>query len=203
MRALPLAAAALALLSACTRSATEPAEPAAAPGPGAAADVAPLVLRGPDGQVFLRITRREPGAYRLEDAAGTKLGKITVEADRVKVKDAADALRAKVKKKDDGFKLYAADDAVVLKGKLAGGDGLKVKRDDDTELGRFQGAAGFAGGAEVAARPAAGGVEVSVGGQVRLTVEGPVAAEPAALLGLPGLDLYQQAALLIFVREVW
>ena len=205
---IPLAAALL--LAACTKSEAPPAAPdpppsAAAPAatPTPTPTAAPMVIKDAQGQVILRITPREAGAYRLEDAKGEKIGKITVEPDRVKVKDASDAPRAKVKKKDNGFKLYAADEQVVFKGKLSGESKLKLKREDETEIGAFEGAAGHVGGVQVAARPVTGGVEVSVGGQVKYTIEGAIGAEPAALLAAPDLDLYQQAALLIFVKEVW
>lgn len=55
-----------------------------------------LEIQDAGGTVQVRIVARSEGGFRLLDGAGKKIGKLTVESDRVKVKDASGRLRAKV-----------------------------------------------------------------------------------------------------------
>jgi len=193
-----------------------PSEPPAAPAsaerasPAAAAPSARVQAQGTgleildaQSQLTLKIMPKAEGGYRLLDANGTKIGKISVQADRVKVKDAQDSLRAKVKKKDDGFKLYAADDSVVLKGKLSGEQRLKIKGGDGAELAKLDGSTGKVAGLAVEARVIEGGVSILKANAPIATLRGNIRVEPALLWALETLDPYQRAALLIFVKEVW
>lgn len=221
-RALPLATCALLLSAACKdeppspATAGQPAQadptPTAAPSAQAAAaeaaaEAAPagaaLEITDAAGKVSIRIEPKPEGGYRLKDGSGTKIGKISVQADRVKVKDANGNPKAKVKRKDDGFKLYAPDDSVVLKGKLKGEEGLKLKTGDDQKIGKLFGSSGKIGDQKVEVKVVDGGLEVHRGGALVAKVKGSLRAEPAALLALDQLDDYQRAALLVFVQEVF
>lgn len=162
-----------------------------------------LEILDAQSKLTLKIEPKAEGGYRMLDASGTKIGKISVQSDRVKVKDSQGTLRAKVKKKDNGFKLYAADDSVVLKGKLSGEQRLKIKRDDGQELAKLDGSTGTISGAAVEARVIAGGVSIIRADASIATLRGDIRVEPALLWALETLDPYQRAALLIFVKEVW
>ncbi len=175
--------------------------PAAQAGPKKAAQQT-IEIQDAGGTVEIRIQARSGGGFRLLDGAGKKIGKLTIESDRVKAKDDSGTLRAKVKKKATGFKLCAANDAVVFKGKLSGEGELKIKNDAGT-LAKLQGATGKMGSDRVEAKVTAAGVEVRRAGQVVARVKGSINAEPATLLALKSLDVYQQAALIMFVQEVW
>lgn len=209
-----IALGALTFVVGCKESAPPPAakapvaEAPAKAAPAAAATNTPtpapgLVISNADGTPRFSIEKKPDGGYRIRDGAGQKIGKISLESDRVKVKDAAGAQRAKVKRKDNGFKLYGPDDAVVLKGKFDGERGLKLKTADDTKIGKLDGATGKVGAQRIAATVVADGIEVRRGDTIVAKVSGQMPAEPAALLALESLDLYQQAALLVFVREVF
>ncbi len=195
---------------ACQESTPEaPAAPESAPrtSPAAAAPSQPqgagLEILDAQSKLTLKIMPKAEGGYRLLDASGDKIGKVSVQPDRVKVKDAQGSLRAKVKKKDDGFKLYAADDSVVLKGKLSGQQRLKIKGAGGEELAKLDGSTGTVLGAAVEARVIEGGVSILKANAPIATLRGNIRVEPALLWALTTLDPYQRAALLIFVKEVW
>jgi hypothetical protein len=149
------------------------------------------------------LTPREGYGYRIEDGAGTKLGGLKVQSDRVKVKDASDKPRGKVKLKKDGFKLVDANDNLVLRGKDKG-DKVKIKGPDDSERARFKGGKLEVGGVKLKAKAKDGALIVERDDGTQLVrVSGDVPAHAAAFLGWSDLDEYQQLALMVFLREVY
>ena len=191
----------------CTEESSPPSPasppPAAAPAAAVAPTSAALEIQGPDGAVRFRVEPKDGGGFRLKDAQGQKIGKISVESDRVKLKDASGQLLVKVKKKDDGFKIYDGSDRDVFKGKLKGEAGLKLKTADDVAVAKLEGAAGRVGEAKVEARPIEGGVGVLKDGQRVAVLKGAVPAEPAVLFAVDALDDMQRIAVLVFMKEVW
>lgn len=125
--------------------------------------------------------------------------KIKVEADRVKVKDDSGTELAKVKKKDDGFKLYrkGAEEA-MLKAKRRG-DGYKLlKKPSDEEIGRVEKGGGTLGGDPVSV---AGG-KVKRGDKVVAEIDGNVPPTAAALLATPELSAAERLAMFVFAVEI-
>lgn len=124
--------------------------------------------------------------------------KIKVEADRVKLADGDQEL-AKVKKKDDGFKVYrkGADEA-LLKGKRRG-DGYKLaQKPSDREIGRVE-----KGGGEIGGQPITmSGNQVERDGKVVATVKGDAPATAKALLAVTELTKAERLALFVYVVEV-
>lgn len=141
--------------------------------------------------------------YALKGPDGSKLGKLSVAADRVKLKDASGATKAKVKVKDYGFKIYSDDETAVLKVKRKGA-GFKLKRDDDTELGELatKGAGGTLGGAAVSVTAKDGRLVVERGGAKVGAVDARFGEKAASFLGATELPIEQRVAAMVFVAEV-
>lgn len=192
------------LLFACKSEAPMEPPPAADPGqtPAAAGAAGPEEIEIYDGSgtLLIRAKKREDGHWNLKNAK-EKVGKVKVQADRVKAKDASDAVIAKVKKKENGFKLYDKDGAVIFKAKYKGGGELKIKN-DDTEFGRLTGLSGTLQNEPVSIETEGDRTVVKKGAKKVAEVKGDIPPEPAGLLAFDGLNPYQQAALLIFVKEV-
>ncbi len=153
------------------------------------------------GALLAKLIKRPDGAYTLKDGQGKKLGKLKVQADRVKASSADGQPRAKVKKKEDGFKLLDGAEKTIFKAKFKPGGKLKLKNEQGEELGKLGPKGGKLQGAEISLRSGPI-VEVKRNGQSVVKVKGAIRAEAASLLAYEGLDLYQQAALLVFVSEV-
>ncbi len=141
-----------------------------------------------------------PDGYKLK-AGDAERGKLKVEADRVKLKDAAGALKAKVKQKDDGFKIYNPDDSTALKVKIKG-DGYKLKLGDDRELGRVKGSqVELTSGGAVTLEHHGGRWIVRRDGAPEGSVDEAVAAGSAVFLGLTELTVEQRVAAMVFHHE--
>ena len=125
--------------------------------------------------------------------------KFKVEADRVKVKNEDDQELCKIKKKDDGFKLYQkGGEEAVLKGKRRG-DGFKLmKKPSDEELGRVENGGGTLGGQPVVVS----GGEVKRNGETVAKVGTGIPATAAALLGATELSKAERLGMLVYVLEV-
>lgn len=124
-------------------------------------------------------------------------GKIKIEGDRVKVKLGTDA---KVKKKDSGFKVYDASDAVVMKGKYHGA-GWKLSREDGAEVAKLDDKGGQAGGATVVVRREGERWVVTRAGATVATVTGLASGASAALFAVTELSPEQRLAMAIFAQE--
>jgi len=125
--------------------------------------------------------------------------KFKVQADRVKVKNAQDQELCKIKKKDDGFKLYrdGGEDA-VLKGKRRG-DGFKlVKKPSDEEIGKVEKGGGTLGGEEVIVADG----EVKRGGKTVAKVGAGLPATTAAILGATELSKAERLGIVVYLLEV-
>lgn len=149
--------------------------------------------------VVLTLDGEEHALTKKGDRYETSRGlKVKVEADRVKVKDASDGELAKVKKKDDGFKVYrgGADDA-SFEAKRRGG-GYKLKDASDREVGVVEGGGGTFGGQRVSVKDG----EVRRGDEVVATVKGNLDPTVAALLAAPNLTVAERLAMVIFVVEL-
>ena len=161
-----------------------------------------LALYDRTGQVVVRFEPMDGGAYRLMDARNTKIGKIKIESDRVKAKDVHGTPRAKVEKKEQGFKVYDGSDRVLFKAKIKGDDRLVLQRDDGTPVGELDGLHGTFGDLRVDAAPEGDRVVLRAAGQPLQYAAG-LPANAAMILAVPGLDPYQRAAMMIFLREVY
>ena len=141
-------------------------------------------------------------AYRLE-ANGTGAGKIAIESDRVKIKDAAGNTTAKVKAKDYGFKIYEDDETEVMKAKRKG-SGFKIQSAEGTPLGELatKGAGGELNGEQVQVQDENGVRIVLRGGNRVGSVSGTSVSEKAAsFLALTELPMPQRVAAMIYVQE--
>lgn len=138
--------------------------------------------------------KSKDGGYKT--SAGLKF---KVQADRVKVKDADDKELCKIKKKDDGFKLYRdGGEEAVLKGKRRG-DGFKLmKKPSDEELGTVEKGGGTLGGEEVTV---AGG-EVKRGDKTVAKVGAGLPATTAAILAATELSKAERLGIVVYLLEV-
>lgn len=139
--------------------------------------------------------------YRLE-AAGSKLGKISVESDRVKAKDSAGTTTAKVKVKDYGFKIYKDDENAVMKVKRKGA-GFKIQTAEGATIGEL---ATTAGKGELSGEPVevvqeGGKRVVRRGGASVGAVSGAFTDKAASFLALTELPMAQRVAAMVFVQE--
>ena len=135
--------------------------------------------------------------YRVSGAESLE---IEVEADRVKLKDASGQELAKVKKKDEGFKLYPkGSEEASLRAKRKG-DGYKLlHKPDDAELGRVGSDGGEVGGDKLAID----GASVKRAGKEVASLTGtkpPWAA--VGLLGVTEATPAERLAMFVFAVEV-
>ena len=179
--------------------------PAAPSQPGEQeAERATLSIAGARGQAWARAVPRADGGYDLESPDGTDLGKIKVEAGKVKLKDASGATQAKVKSKDYGFKIYADEETTLFKAKRKGA-GFKIKGSEGNEVGELavDGARGTIGTARIEAKEApedGDAVIVTRDGAV-VGKAGPGIAPRAALfLGMTEMSFEQRVAAMIHVE---
>ncbi len=139
--------------------------------------------------------------YRLA-SSGSESGKISIEADRVKVKDVAGATTAKIKAKDYGFKIYEDDEIEVMKAKRKGA-GFKIQRADGTELGELatKGASGQIAGQPVEVASEDGKRVVHRAGSPVGAVTGAFSEKAASFLALTELPMAQRVAAMVYVQE--
>lgn len=153
------------------------------------------------GDATLSATRTSKTHWRLEDGEGEKVGKISVEPDRVKVKDAAGQLRAKVKLRKAGLKLEDGAGAQLVRLKMRGGERFDLELESGEVVGTVDGRSGTLRGVRVEAEPIENGFAVKTSAEP-ISVRGPVLGGAAVAASYPGLDIYQRLALLVFVYAV-
>lgn len=163
---------------------------------------APLTLEDLKAGTMWKLEPRDGYGYRILDGADGRVGKVKVQADRVKVKDGSDQPRAKVEKKDGGFKLYDANDKVVLQGKDRG-DRLKLESDDGALKAKLRDGALRVGAAKIRAVKEGDETRVVREDDPLFALRGDVPPDAAMLYGWTELDPYQRIALLVFLREVY
>lgn len=153
------------------------------------------------GAVWATAKPRDDG-YTLRSADGAGLGKISVGADRVKLKDSSGTTKAKVKKKDYGFKVYQDDEIAVLKVKRKSG-GYKLKREDGTELGELatKQSGGTLSGEVVTVTLQEGRWVVEREGVPLGSVDGAIPVKAAGFLGVTELTIEQRVAAMIYIQE--
>jgi hypothetical protein len=164
----------------------------AAPKPG-------IALLAAGGEPTLRVEAHPEGGYRLRGEGDKKVGKIKVEADRVKVKAADGQALGKVKKKDGAFKVYGPDDATLFKAKRKDGK-LKINSDSGEELGKLKGGTLTWKGQAITAT-SEGDVVVVNGPSGPLKLRG-ITPERAVWLGVPDLSQELKLAIVVFLRDV-
>ena len=164
-----------------------------------AAEKPGIALLAAGGEPTLRVEKHPEGGYRLRGEGDKKVGKIKVEPDRVKVKDADGKPLGKVKKKDGAFKVYGPDDATLFKAKRKDGK-VKIKSDGDEELGKLKGNTLTWKGASITAK-AEGDTVVVSGPKGPLKLKG-VSPEHAVWLGVPDLSQELKLAIVVFLRDV-
>ncbi len=178
-------------------------ESSPAPSPSAPQAVARAAFAVEDGSGSAWASATpDAGAYRLE-ANGAKSGKVAIESDRVKIKDAGGATIAKVKAKDYGFKIYEDDENAVMKAKRKG-SGFKIQSADGAALGELatKGSNGEIAGQPVEVRDDNGARVVHRGGAPVGSVRGATFSDKAAsFLALTELPMAQRVAAMVYVQE--
>ncbi|MEO1234097.1 MAG: hypothetical protein AAFZ18_34905 [Myxococcota bacterium] len=163
----------------------------------------PITLFGPDAGVVARAVATRPDHWRIEDARGEKMGKLSVEVDRVKVKGLDGDLKGKIKRREGGLKIEDGRGRTLLKLKQKGPERFALEDDDGHRLGDVEGSlARWAETSLEARRQGAERVEVRRGEALELAAEGPVTSGAALLAAHPSLDPELRVGLLVFLYAV-
>lgn len=158
-----------------------------------------IALLTAGGEPSLRVEGDRDSGYKLRGEGDKKVGKIKVESDRVKVKDADGDPLGKVKKKAGAFKVYGPDDATLFKAKRKDGK-IKIKSDTGEELGKLKGNTLTWKGQTITAKAEDANVVVT-GPSGPLKVTG-VTPDRAVWLGVPDLSQELKLAIVVFLRDV-
>lgn len=187
--------------SACNRQ-EDPSEATPAAAAQSQQSRAAFAVAGKADQPWATAEPNDDG-YALAAPDGSKIGKLSVGADRVKLKNASGATTAKVKAKDYGFKIYSDDETAVAKVKRKGA-GFKLKGADDSELGELatKGAGGTVGGSAVTVTNKDGSLVVERDGAQVGAVDARFGEKAASFLGATEFSFEQRVAAMVFVAEV-
>jgi len=172
--------------------------------PSGAAPGAKVKVKNGAGATLFALAPSDKG-FQVEADGGKKLGSVKVEADRVKVANAAGQPAFKVKQKGSGFKLYrepaqAGGSDIEIAEYSQEGAGFRVKDAGERELYRGKPEGGVLkvtgpNGQSFRIKRKADAVEVEDAGGKRLVrVEGLSAPAAAVFCAAPQFDTLQKAA---------
>ena len=153
-----------------------------------------IEIRSIDGKVVLILQTRDSG-YRIVDETGKKAGRIKIEGDKIKLRDAAGNV-TKARRTGRSFRVYSGE-YVALRAKHRGRNKYKLRTGEDTVMGKIKGAkATLANGEKVTVTRVGETMTVVRAGKPLFTVTR-VKPRQAVFLGLTEITLYQRIAAML------